>query len=312
MFGWCFRERGSTTGCRGRVNYYKRHIGDYIKDTSHLSLLEHGVYTRLLDVYYGREGPIPDGEAARLIGARTALERAAMKTVLLEFFDLEAEGWRHGRCDEEIVEALESGEESAAKKENEKERQRRHRERRKVLFEQLRGHGIVPKWDTSTEQLETDLSQATQRSGHEPVTRTATAIHKPVTSNHKPIAIKKHEHALALLADVPPQLARDWLEVRKEKKAAFTETALQEMRLEAGKAGLSLEAVLKICCARGWAAFKASWDWKDKAAINGMSAYQQMQVEKHEEQKRFAEAIHGKRHDEPNRPPIDITPERVD
>jgi uncharacterized protein YdaU (DUF1376 family) len=32
------------------VNYYERHIGDYLKDTAHLSLLEHGIYTRLLDV----------------------------------------------------------------------------------------------------------------------------------------------------------------------------------------------------------------------------------------------------------------------
>ena len=46
------------------MNYYKRHIGDYLKDTAHLSLLEHGVYARLLDVYYTRETAIPDDQAA--------------------------------------------------------------------------------------------------------------------------------------------------------------------------------------------------------------------------------------------------------
>ena len=34
---------------RVEMNYHKRHIGDYLKDTAHLSLLEH-VYARLLDV----------------------------------------------------------------------------------------------------------------------------------------------------------------------------------------------------------------------------------------------------------------------
>ena len=48
------------------MNYYERHIGDYLKDTAHLSLLEHGVYSRLLDVYYTRESPIPAADAERL------------------------------------------------------------------------------------------------------------------------------------------------------------------------------------------------------------------------------------------------------
>lgn len=70
------------------MNFYDRHIGDYLKDTSHLSLLEHGVYGRLLDVYYTRETGIPEADAARLIGARTKDERAALASVLHEFFSL--------------------------------------------------------------------------------------------------------------------------------------------------------------------------------------------------------------------------------
>ena len=37
------------------MNFYPRHIGDYIARASHLTLLEHGVYARLLDIYYSRE-----------------------------------------------------------------------------------------------------------------------------------------------------------------------------------------------------------------------------------------------------------------
>ncbi len=30
------------------MNYYERHLGDYAKDTAHLTMIEHGAYTLLL------------------------------------------------------------------------------------------------------------------------------------------------------------------------------------------------------------------------------------------------------------------------
>lgn len=93
----------SPMGCKGRaLNYYERHIGDYLKDTAHLSIIEHGVYTRLLDIYYTREGPIPQAEVARLVGARSKEERAALDVVLAEFFACDAGAYRQRRCDAEI------------------------------------------------------------------------------------------------------------------------------------------------------------------------------------------------------------------
>lgn len=85
------------------ANWYKRHIGDYMKDAGHLSLLEHGVYSRLLDVYYSREAPIPDDQAARLIGARSKEEREALAYVLQEFFTLVDGAWQQARCGRELV-----------------------------------------------------------------------------------------------------------------------------------------------------------------------------------------------------------------
>jgi uncharacterized protein YdaU (DUF1376 family) len=85
------------------INFYKRHIGDYIKDAGHLKLLEHGVYARLMDVYYTRESGIPEDKAARLIGASTRPEMEALKNVLDEFFDLVDGIWIQKRCEEEIT-----------------------------------------------------------------------------------------------------------------------------------------------------------------------------------------------------------------
>lgn len=85
------------------MNYYKRHIGDWARKTSHLTFLEDAAYNRLIDIYYDRESPIPDGEAERLARARSTAEKKAVRQVLGEFFHLVDGGWTHGRCDEEIT-----------------------------------------------------------------------------------------------------------------------------------------------------------------------------------------------------------------
>jgi uncharacterized protein YdaU (DUF1376 family) len=85
------------------MNFYKRHIGDYIKKAGHLTLLEHGIYARLMDVYYTREAGIPEDKAARLIGARAKDEMQALASVLEEFFHLVDGMWVQNRCEEEIA-----------------------------------------------------------------------------------------------------------------------------------------------------------------------------------------------------------------
>lgn len=58
---------------------------------------------------------------------------------------------------------------------------------------------------------------------------------------------------------VDAQVMDDWLDLRKEKKAKVTKTAIDGIAREAGKAGLSLNDALKMCCERGWQGFNASW-----------------------------------------------------
>lgn len=87
------------------MNYYERHLGDYARDTAHLSLLEHGVYTLLLDRYYATESGIPADQAHRLARARSRDERAAVDAVLEEFFALVDGVWTNRRVEEEIAKA---------------------------------------------------------------------------------------------------------------------------------------------------------------------------------------------------------------
>lgn len=86
-------------GCS--LNYYPFHIGDYLVHTAHLGCMEDIAYRRLIDLYYLREAPIPDGEAARLV--RMLDHADVVDAVLREFFVLDDGVWRHGRCDEEIA-----------------------------------------------------------------------------------------------------------------------------------------------------------------------------------------------------------------
>lgn len=62
-----------------------------------------------------------------------------------------------------------------------------------------------------------------------------------------------------LLTDVPQQVVSDWTALRKTKKATISRTAIEDISSEAAKAGITLEAALRISCANGWAGFKASW-----------------------------------------------------
>lgn len=74
----------------------------------------------------------------------------------------------------------------------------------------------------------------------------------------------RFEPLSALLAlGVDAQVAADWLAVRKAKRAALTQTALDGMVDEAHKAGISVAQAVRICAARGWQGFRASWDWRD-------------------------------------------------
>ena len=94
------------------MNYYRHHIGDYLRDTAHLSMLEDAAYRRLLDLYYMREQSIPADHAAvcRLVRAREDDERSAVRVVLEEFFTLEPDGWHQKRADCEIALANERAE----------------------------------------------------------------------------------------------------------------------------------------------------------------------------------------------------------
>lgn len=86
----------------------------------------------------------------------------------------------------------------------------------------------------------------------------------------KGIDIKPPAAAITRPDDVPENVWNDFQALRKAKKAPISETALQGIRSESDKAGVTLEAALRMCCERGWQGFKAEWlTEKQPTKVNG-------------------------------------------
>lgn len=87
------------------MNYFELHLGDYDSATAHLSLIEDGVYSRLLRTYYRTEAPLVADmdRLCRLIRVTDKRERASVETILEEFFERHDDGWHNPRADAEIA-----------------------------------------------------------------------------------------------------------------------------------------------------------------------------------------------------------------
>lgn len=90
------------------MNYFEFYPGDYLRDTTRLTLIEHGAYLRLLIAYYSEEKALPAdvGELYVITCAVSSADKVAVKKVADRFFPIAADGLRHkARVDEEIAKA---------------------------------------------------------------------------------------------------------------------------------------------------------------------------------------------------------------
>ena len=256
------------------MNYYKRHLGDYARDTGHLTALEHGVYNLLLDWYYVNEKPIPPDKAVKI--ARGNPEET--QSVLSEYFELTENGWVHHYADREI-------------------------EKYRAKAAHNRDVGKLGGRPAKSESCEGENPKETQMvSGQNPDVTLAT---KPLIHDSKKEQDQKTvrrtardapipDEARAMLAELPADLIKDFQRLRQAKKAPITPTAVKGIIREAGKAGVSLLTAVETCCERGWGGFKAEWYSKIQTQPNGNShANHRLSLADR------AAAIHAQRRSEP-------------
>ena len=88
------------------MNFYKHYIGDFQRDTGHLSLTQRGAYLCLIHHYYATEKPLPNDHSAlcRIAGAIDKSERDAVRAVMV-FFEPVDSGLMHKRIEAELQKA---------------------------------------------------------------------------------------------------------------------------------------------------------------------------------------------------------------
>jgi uncharacterized protein YdaU (DUF1376 family) len=178
------------------MHYYPHNIGDYRKDTGHLTLLEHGIYRQLLDSYYLDEVPLSN-DLAKLMrshSVRSADEQQALQNVLTDFFELTEKGYIHKRCDK-IIEQFHGKSDKARA-------------------------SAMARWANKNKDLDAN-ALPTQSEGY--------ANQEPITNNHKPITKENlymseskippcpHQEIISLYHEILPELPRvvSWNKTRE-------------------------------------------------------------------------------------------------
>lgn len=227
------------------MHYYQHHIGDFIKDTANLDDHQLATYLRMIWAYYTDEKPFEDDCESIAFAMRS--HEKTVRLILKHYFILSPDGWRHGRCDREIN-AFRGRSESARNSAN-------------------------ARWKNANA-----LPPHSDRNANEPL---FDANQEPITNNQQPRKAKQDQKTtsaprrdwLAELIElgVHENHARDWLEVRRGKKAKMTDTVVDGIQREARRANVSFGEAIRISAESGWQGFKA--DWLSKPAANGGSQF---------------------------------------
>ena len=226
------------------MQYYKHHIGDFIKDTSNLDDHQSMTYLRMLWKYYLDESPLSG--SCEDIAFTVRSDEKTVRTLLKHFFISREGAWIHIRCEREIKGFYDKSEKARA--------------------------SAKSRWDANTMQTQCErIANASKIDANVPKSDADCML--PITHNPLPIIKTKTTTAKMPTPDgVSPELWSDYLSVRKGKP--MTQTALNGIAREATKAGLSLEAGLRVCAERGWSGLKAEWLDDKKLTVH----QQQMQA----------------------------------
>lgn len=92
--------------------------------------------------------------------------------------------------------------------------------------------------------------------------------HPPASAGAPPKPQKPKAETAQQPEDVTDEVWRDWCALRKAKKTTVSHTAIKEARVEAGKAGMTLDRFLAVWCARGSQGLQADWLKPDERRLS--------------------------------------------
>ena len=236
------------------MNYYEHHIGDYDKNTSHLTACEDGMYSRMIRRYYDKEKPLPASidEVRRLMRARTKEEKQAVVAVLAEFFSLQDDGWHNKVCDEVLEKFIAGEPEREVKKANEDNRLKRHRAERAELFKTITDAGEHAPWNIGMEQLRELANRikspppatATETA---PATQPATAPATLATATQTPLPIHQSPDTSSNSSSLRSEESADKSATSRKTGKKTLKTYLAECK-EAGRKPLPADHPVRVYC----------------------------------------------------------------
>ncbi|MEG1695818.1 MAG: YdaU family protein [Acinetobacter sp.] len=234
------------------MNYYQHHIGDFMRDTAHLSPVEECFYRRALDWYYVNEKPLPLDldQVNRYLRAKTKTDRTAIGIVLSDFFKKTASGFVHSRCEIEL-------EKFRCKKDASRENGKLGGRPKKN--NDLQNLGV-------SDGLELGLNLETQNNlNQEPITNNQ----EPVTNinitadesakNPKPKRVTKKQLAVEALVNMGIESKYAEAVIEKRKGSAFTDLAIEEIKLQAEAVNITFVEAIEFAAKQEWGSFRADW-----------------------------------------------------
>lgn len=213
-------------------------VGDYLRDTQALQAEQHGAYLLLIMHAWSNEGRIPADPEDLAAIARVSFDRWQSHTAakVLPFFR-QCDGYHvHDRVADELERARTNVEQKS----------------------RAGAKGAAARWQNNG-----DRNAGANATAMRPDRRTDAPSPSP-----SPIptadAVGKEQRAPRSSAPAAPegvqsQTWADWLDLRRKKRAPVTATVIEGAIAEASKAGLSLDAFLRVWCFRGSQGLQADW-----------------------------------------------------
>lgn len=225
-----------------KLHYYQHHIGDLLRETANLNDHQLVTYMRMIWRYYETEKPFTDSLEDLAFAMRS--DEKTVQLLLRHYFVQQSDGWHQSRCDKEISAYHEKGEKRKA--------------------------AANARWkDANAKQMQSNSIDFD--ANHKPITNNQEEKIKDNDAPPKGDA-KKSDLAMLVAEGVDNQTASDFLKVRKAKRAPLTITALEGIKREAEKAGITFTTAVKICVERGWQGFRHDWAWQSSSAARSPPA----------------------------------------
>lgn len=218
------------------MHYFQFNIGDYARDTAHLTEMEDLAYRRMLDLYYRAEGPLPSSidEIARLIRMRSHTESIAI--VLQDFFAECADGYRNQRADQELRSIYEKSAKAKA--------------------------SANARWNKNKD-LQKPNAMRTHSEGNADDMLPITHYPLPITQDTEVKDKVSHKLDFSCWPGIPSQnLMTEWKALRKRMKATVTQTVVNRTGNELHKAvamGFTVDQCFEQWIYKGWRGFEAEW-----------------------------------------------------